>query len=300
MLYNWAAAIQSEKPLQPDGPAQPWEAVLHLARGVRQQVRKFDGSKSLASTDASHYERPSARALVPRKGVTCVCSTHTLHSAPLTSASSHLDLNTDVTVQVALGLVQGVDEVYQAVTEPGPCQFVVAVGAALYKVRKLTFVTLMGAAEGWLLPIVLAIVVLEGNSFLRSAENALSYAVANPSLRQEHSLPAAVMLLNWIVGHRLGSWLILAAYVACRNYGLPRRRSTWVQLLSWLTRRTYKIIILTCLMLAWERYGTLWVPGCAHRMVERQLQYFLSSVLLRCAPMQCARYVRSHPWRRGH
>jgi hypothetical protein len=51
----------------------------------------------------------------------------------------------------------------------------VAVGAALYKVRKLTFVTLIGATEGWLLPIVLAIVVLEGNSFLRSAENALSY-----------------------------------------------------------------------------------------------------------------------------
>lgn len=99
-----------------------------------------------------------------------------LYSALLTSASSRLDLNADVMVQVALGLVQGVDEIYQSVTEPGPCQFVVAVGAALYKVRKLTFVTLMGAAEGWLLPIVLAIVVLEGNSFLRSAENALSYA----------------------------------------------------------------------------------------------------------------------------
>ena len=77
---------------------------------------------------------------------------------------------------MAFGLVQGFDGIYQAVSEPGPSQFVVAVGAALYKVRKLTFVTLIRATEGWLLPIVLAIVVLEGNSFLRSAENALSYA----------------------------------------------------------------------------------------------------------------------------
>jgi hypothetical protein len=77
-------------------------------------------------------------------------------------------------MQFAFVLVQGFDEVYRAITQPGPCQFVVAVGAALYKVRKLTFITLAGAAEGWLLPIVLAIVVLEGNSILRSAENALS------------------------------------------------------------------------------------------------------------------------------
>ena len=78
-------------------------------------------------------------------------------------------------MQVTFGLVQGYDEIFKAVTEPGPCQFVVAVGAALYKVHKFTFVTLMGAADGWMLPILLAIVVLEGNSLLRSAENALSY-----------------------------------------------------------------------------------------------------------------------------
>lgn len=74
--------------------------------------------------------------------------------------------------------------------------------------------------------------------------------------------------------------------MTCSNYGLPRRRSTWVQLLSWLTKRTYKIIILTCLMLAWERYGTLRIPVCAYRKGRKTLQFFLFS--LYCARMQCA------------
>jgi hypothetical protein len=43
--------------------------------------------------------------------------------------------------------------------------------------------------------------------------------------------------------------------MANSNYGLPRRREAWLRLLSWLTKRTYKIVVLTCVLLGWERYG---------------------------------------------
>ena len=58
-------------------------------------------------------------------------------------------------------MVQGTTEFYSAVSKPGPCQLVMALAAAMYKLRKLSFVTHMAAAEGWLFPVTLAIVVLE-------------------------------------------------------------------------------------------------------------------------------------------
>jgi hypothetical protein len=47
-------------------------------------------------------------------------------------------------------------------------------------------------------------------------------------------------------------------------------------MLSWLTKRTYKIIILTCVMVAWERYG---MPD---KHVE-QATVFSSFVTVLCA-----------------
>ena len=41
--------------------------------------------------------------------------------------------------------------------------------------------------------------------------------------------------------------------LSCGHFSL--RRETWIKVLSWLTQKTYKIIILTCIMLVWERYG---------------------------------------------
>lgn len=181
-----------------------------------------------------------------------------------------------------------------------------AVGAALYKVRKLTFVTLMGATEGWLLPIVLAIVVLEGNSILRSAENALSYAHL-AYIQVNHSWQPCAVMLSLRCGsahcppwHTRHLFLLILAHVTCSNYGLPRRRATWLQLLSWLTKRTYKIIILTCVMLAWERYGATLTLGAQTSAPREIKQNRLSSTDDDAVRTMHCRHMRSHSWGRGH
>lgn len=49
--------------------------------------------------------------------------------------------------------------------------------------------------------------------------------------------------------------MLTAAENALSNHGLPKRREAWIKVLSWLTKKTYKVIMLTCIMLVWERYG---------------------------------------------
>ena len=82
-----------------------------------------------------------------------------------------------------------------------------------------------------------------------------------PSLRcgSAHSIPR----------HTWHLLLLIVAHVTCSNYGLPRRRVTWLQLLSWLTKRTYKIIILTCILVAWERYGALQMLGLVKQACQQ-------------------------------
>ena len=63
-----------------------------------------------------------------------------------------------------------------------------------------------------------------------------------------------------------GNSMLTAAENALSNHGLPKRREAWIKVLSWLTKKTYKVIMLTCIMLVWERYGECSaIPGVEER-----------------------------------
>jgi hypothetical protein len=109
-------------------------------------------------------------------------------------------------------------------SKPAPsssgCRLVVALSCALYKLRKFTYITQvsahyhpacpapwyttsshgcchapqMGAGSGWGLPFLLAVLVLEGNSLLRTLENVLSHR--GVPLRREPWIGA----LGWLWG----------------------------------------------------------------------------------------------------